>query len=130
MGSFLLFMNFLTGLCLCHIFQVFCGTYQLFFISCPSLSYAIALNIELSFKACCKPSCFTIPTDDNDTSKNINGRKGDNFTFPASINRRSNSMILVWSFSTSEKELPSVIAQLYKDDAEILPVDQFRNRFK
>ncbi|XP_076151213.1 signaling lymphocytic activation molecule-like isoform X2 [Alosa pseudoharengus] len=65
--------------------------------------------------------------DSKDIMQNITRRRGENCTLQTGIDSRSNIMIL-WSFTTSDKELPFAIAQLYKDDAEIIPTELFGNR--
>lgn len=58
--------------------------------------------------------------------KNVTGKKGDNCTFLPGSDRHFDSMV-AWSFTTYGKKT-IVIAQIYKDDATIAPIDQFGNR--
>ncbi|XP_062384631.1 signaling lymphocytic activation molecule-like isoform X2 [Sardina pilchardus] len=62
---------------------------------------------------------------DTDTQEHINMKRGDDCTLQTGTVRRS-SMIILWSFITTDNDLH--IAQLYNDDAKIMPTDQFRNR--
>ncbi|XP_062408364.1 uncharacterized protein LOC134099491 [Sardina pilchardus] len=64
---------------------------------------------------------------DKDTQEHINMKRGDDCTLQTGTVRRS-SMIILWSFIRPTTDNDLHIAQLYKDNAEIMPTDQFRNR--
>ncbi|XP_041945847.1 SLAM family member 5-like isoform X2 [Alosa sapidissima] len=70
---------------------------------------------------------FYVLCDTKDTMQNITVRRGENCTLPTGIDRRSNIMIL-WSFTTFDKESSFAMAQLYKDEVEITPTELFGKR--
>ncbi|XP_041945791.1 SLAM family member 5-like isoform X2 [Alosa sapidissima] len=75
----------------------------------------------------CLNQFFHVLCDSKDTMQNITVRRGEHCTLPTGIDRRSNIMIL-WSFTTFDKQSSFAMAQLYKDEAEITPTELFGNR--